>query len=124
MRKKTAQKTQGRLRRRRRVRKKIAGDAERPRFTVFRSLKHMQAQIIDDESGRTLVCASTTSKEFQASVKDAKGKVGQSTELGKVIARKAIEVGIKKIRFDRGGYAFSGRVKALAEAAREEGLEF
>lgn len=121
---KAALKNQGRLKRKKRVRKKVFGDVERPRLTVFRSLKHMNAQVVDDVSGRTLVYATTSSKAFQAEAKDAKGKSRLSAELGKILARKAKEAGITKVRFDRGGYAYHGRVKALAEAARKEGLEF
>jgi large subunit ribosomal protein L18 len=112
------------MRRRRRVRKKVSGVAERPRLSVFRSLKHISVQIVDDDKGKTLAAATSTSKEFQAVAAKAKGKIAKSAELGKVIARKAIELGIRKVRFDRGGYAYHGRIRALAEAARKEGLEF
>ncbi|MFH1279492.1 MAG: 50S ribosomal protein L18 [Candidatus Eisenbacteria bacterium] len=124
MKSKAALKYEGRLKRKKRVRRKIFGDPERPRLTVYRSLKHMNAQIVDDASGRTLVYATTTSKEFSAETKDVKGKSGKSAKLGEVLARKAKEAGISKVRFDRSGYAYHGRVKALAEAARKEGLEF
>jgi large subunit ribosomal protein L18 len=121
---KAAWKMQGRLRRKARVRKKVVGDPSRPRLSVFRSLKHISAQIVDDEQGKTLVAVTSTSKEFAAAAKTGKGKLGRSAEVGKTIARLAIEKGIRKVRFDRGGYAFHGRIKALAEAARKEGLEF
>jgi len=84
----------------------------------------MTAQIVDDESGKTLVQATTTSKSFRNGTGEAKGKTAMSAELGKVLANQAIEKGIKAVRFDRSGYAYHGRVKALADAAREAGLEF
>jgi large subunit ribosomal protein L18 len=112
------------MRRRRRVRKKLSGSSDRPRLSVFRSLKHISVQIVDDERGTTIAAATSTSREFQAAAAKAKGKIAKSAELGKVIAKKAIELGIRKVRFDRGGYAYHGRIRALAEAARKEGLEF
>ncbi len=124
MKSKTTLRLQGRLKRKRRIRKKIFGLPERPRFTVFRSIKHMSAQIVNDVSGKTLVSATTTSKEFLEISKEAKGKIGRSMELGKLLARKAKEAGIGQVRFDRNGYAYHGRVQALADAARKEGLEF
>jgi len=124
MKSKAATKVLGRERRRRRIRKKIYGTSERPRLSVFRSLKHMTAQIVDDESRKTLVYMTTTSKEFETGAAEAKGKKARSALLGKLLGQKAVEMGIKQIRFDRGGYAYHGRVRALAEAAREQGLEF
>ncbi|RPJ41776.1 MAG: 50S ribosomal protein L18 [Candidatus Latescibacterota bacterium] len=124
MKSKAALRMQGRMRRKERVRKKVAGVAERPRLSVFRSLKHISAQIVDDELGKTLVAVTSTSKEFLAAAAGAKGKTAKSAVLGKAIAEKAIELGIKKVRFDRGGYAYHGRIRALAEAARKAGLEF
>lgn len=110
-------------RRKKRVRKKICGDGERPRLTVFRSLRHIYAQIIDDDNNTTLVAAGTLSKEFAD-----KGKSGSNmaaaAQVGHDLARKALAVGIRQIRFDRNGYQYHGRIKALAEAARENGLVF
>lgn len=104
-----------------RVRKKISGTESRPRLNVFRSNKNIYAQLIDDEKGVTLVSANT--QEKNASIEDA-GNVKAAEQIGKLIAERAIEKGYKKIVFDRGGYIYHGRVKALAEAAREAGLEF
>ena len=109
-----------RVRIHKRIRQRIRGNAERPRLAVFRSLKHIYAQLIDDGSGKTLVSAS--SKEKNAPVKG--GNVAGAKAIGKLVAERAKEKGIKAIVFDRGGYLYHGRVKALAEAAREGGLEF
>lgn len=109
--------------RHRRLRKKVAGTPERPRLSVFRSLKHIYAQIIDDVAGRTLISAST----MDSSLPELKGKGGNedaAKSVGKLIAERAIEKGISTVVFDRGGHIFLGRVKALAEAAREAGLKF
>ena len=106
-----------------RVRKKVFGTAERPRLNVFRSLKHIYAQIIDDERGVTLISASTLSPELRGQLKTG-GNVEAAAAVGRLVAQKALERGIKKVVFDRGGYLYHGRVKALAEAAREAGLEF
>jgi large subunit ribosomal protein L18 len=103
-----------------RIRAKISGSPERPRLAVFRSIKHIYAQIIDDHSGRTVAAAS--SQEKGASVNG--GNVTGAKEIGKLVAERAREKGIKSVVFDRGGYLFHGRVKALADAAREAGLEF
>ncbi len=112
-----------RLRKHARVRKKITGTPERPRLNVYRSLKHIYAQIIDDTQGHTLVSASTLDPAFKGKV--AYGGNKEAARLvGKLIAEKALEKGIKKVVFDRGGYIYHGRVKELAEAAREAGLEF
>lgn len=111
---------QSRLLRHRRVRGKISGTPERPRLNVFRSNKHVYAQIIDDINGVTLVYASSMDKGFEeiGSNKEA------SKKIGKTIAEKALEKGITEVVFDRGGYIYHGRVKELAEAARESGLKF
>jgi large subunit ribosomal protein L18 len=109
-----------RVRIHKRIRQRIRGNAERPRLAVYRSLKHIYAQVIDDASGQTLVAAS--SKEKDAPVKG--GNVAGAKAVGKLVAERAKEKGIKTIVFDRGGYLYHGRVKALAEAAREGGLEF
>jgi large subunit ribosomal protein L18 len=111
-------------RRRIRVRrslKKVAG--ARPRLSVFRSSKQIYAQIIDDASGNTLVAASTLDKEIKGSIKSG-ADVNAAVEVGKLVARRAIEKGVNAVVFDRGGYMFHGRVKALADAAREGGLNF
>lgn len=113
----------GRLRRHRRVRKKIKGDKERLRLVVFRSKKHIYSQLVDDEEQRVLTGCSTLSKEFKE--KGMKSTTKEAArEIGKLIAKKSEELGIKKVRFDRAGYKYHGRVKALAEGAREAGLEF
>lgn len=112
-----------RLRRHRRIRKRVFGTPERPRLSVFRSLKHIYAQIIDDTTGRTLCAASTLDKELRSKLQGLT-KTQQAVEVGKLVAKRAISLGITKVVFDRGGHKYHGRVKALAEAAREEGLEF
>ncbi len=110
-----------RLRVHRRIRKRIKGTPERPRLSVFRSLKHIYAQVIDDEAGRTLASASTAEKKGPA----AKGNnVAAARAVGRLVAERAKERGVRAVVFDRGGYRYHGRVKALAEAAREAGLEF
>jgi large subunit ribosomal protein L18 len=115
-----ADKNKSRLKRHRRVRAKISGTAARPRLSVFRSAKHIYAQLIDDATQSTLVCASSMDKDFEGlgSNKDAARKVGQ------LVAKKAIDKGITEVVFDRGGYIFHGRVSQLAEGAREGGLKF
>ena len=112
-------KNEARLRRHRRVRGKIRGTAERPRLDVFRSSKHIYAQIIDDVAGVTLVSASTLEKGFEG----FGGNVEAAGKVGRMIAEKALAKGIKTVVFDRGGFVYHGRVKALAEGAREGGLE-
>jgi large subunit ribosomal protein L18 len=109
---------------RKRVRSKIFGTPERPRLSVYRSLKHIYAQIIDDTKGHTLVAMSSLSKEIRDNVKEAKTKTEVSRIVGLALAKKALEKGITKVVFDRNGYKYHGRVKALAEAAREGGLIF
>ena len=111
---------EARLKRHRRVRKNISGTAERPRLNVFRSLNHIYAQIIDDTKGVTLVSASSMDKEFN----QYGGNCEAAKEVGKAVAQKALEKGIKAVVFDRGGYVYHGRVKELAEGAREGGLKF
>lgn len=106
-----------------RVRKKVHGTSERPRLSVFRSLKHIYAQVIDDTRGHTLVSASTLDAEVQAGIQ-GKTKTGQAEVVGEVLARRAQTIGIKQVVFDRAGYRYHGRVKSLAEAARKAGLEF
>ena len=109
-----------RIKRHRRVRKNISGTAERPRLNVFRSLNHIYAQIIDDTKGVTLVSASSMDKDFNQYGGNCEG----AKEVGKAVAAKALEKGIKAVVFDRGGYVYHGRVAALAEGAREGGLKF
>jgi len=112
-----------RKRRHLRVRKKVSGTPTKPRFNVFRSIKYIYAQIIDDLSGNTLVSASSIDKELKGKLK-AGGNIEAAKAVGVLIARRAVNEGIKNVVFDRGGYLYHGRVKALADAAREGGLEF
>ena len=107
----------------RRMRNHLSGTAERPRLAVFRSNNHMYAQIIDDTVGNTLVSASTLQKDVKANLEKT-NNVDAAAYLGKVIAEKALEKGIKDVVFDRGGFIYHGKVQALADAAREAGLEF
>ncbi len=107
----------------RRLRNRFAGTAERPRLAVFRSNNHMYAQIIDDTVGNTLVAASTLEKDVKSELEKT-NDVAAAGKLGTVIAKKALEKGITTVVFDRGGFIYQGKVKALAEAAREAGLEF
>jgi large subunit ribosomal protein L18 len=103
-----------------RIRRKLAGTSERPRLAVFRSVAHIYAQVIDDAAGRTLVAASSVDKGARTNG----GNVAAAKAIGKTVAERAKEKGIVKVVFDRGGYQYHGRVKALADAAREAGLEF
>ena len=110
-----------RLRRHRRIRKKVSGTTARPRLSVFRSLQHIHAQVIDDTKGVTLAAASTV----EASLRGTTGeKSARASAVGKAIAERALAAGVQQVVFDRGGYLYHGRIKALAEAAREGGLEF
>jgi large subunit ribosomal protein L18 len=102
-----------------RIRRKLAGTTERPRLSVHRSLNHIYAQVIDDQTGETLVSASSLALKAKTG-----GNIAAAKEIGKAIAERAVEKGVKKVVFDRGGYLYHGRVKALADAAREAGLEF
>ena len=115
--------TEVRVKKHRRLRNRFAGTAQRPRLGVFRSNNHMYAQIIDDSVGNTLVSASTLQKEVKAEVEKS-NNVDAAAYLGKVIAERALEKGIKTVVFDRGGFIYQGKIKALADAAREAGLEF
>jgi large subunit ribosomal protein L18 len=110
-----------RYRRHLRVRRKISGTAERPRLVVYRSLKHIYAQLVNDEVGATLLGVSDVSEGLQI---DGAGKVGRAKGTGKLLAEKAKAAGIKKVVFDRAGYRYHGRVQAVADGAREGGLEF
>lgn len=112
-----------RKRRHRRVRAKIIGTPERPRLNVYRSLSHIYAQVIDDETGHTLASASTLDRSLADELTGMK-KVQQAAIVGKVVAERSASAGISEVVFDRGGYRYHGRVKALAEAAREGGLRF
>ena len=109
-----------RMKRHQRVRKNISGTAERPRLSVYRSLNHIYAQIIDDTKGTTLVSASSLDKDFEG----YGGNIDGAKSVGNLVAKKALEKGIKAVVFDRGGYIYHGRVAALADGAREGGLEF
>ena len=112
-----------RVKKHRRMRNRLSGTAERPRLSVFRSNNHMYAQIIDDVAQRTLVSASTLEKEVNAELEKT-NNVDAAAYLGTVIAKRAIEKGINTVVFDRGGFIYHGKIAALAEAAREAGLEF
>lgn len=113
-----------RLKKKIRIRKKILGTPEIPRVAVYRSLSQIYSQIIDDVNGKTLASASSLSKEISDDVKKSKGKIGKSKVVGQLLAKKAQEKGITKVVFDRSGYNYHGRVKAVAEGAREGGLKF
>lgn len=114
---------EARKRRHLRIRKKVVGTPERPRLCVFRSLHHIYAQVIDDSTGRTLVSASTVEREVRKALKST-GNIEAAAYVGKLIGERALAQGITKVVFDRGGNKYHGRVKALAEAAREAGLAF
>ena len=107
-----------------RIREKMSGTAERPRLNVYRSLNHIYTQLIDDANGVTIASASSRAKKSEEKEKKSGGNVAAAVEVGKLIAERAKEKGITKIVFDRGGYLYHGRIKALADAAREGGLEF
>lgn len=102
-----------------RIRKKVSGSSARPRLAVYRSLNHIYAQVIDDETGKTLVSASTTEKALKGSTG---GNIAAAAKVGKTVAERAIQAGVKEVVFDRGGYLYHGRVKALLDASREAGL--
>ena len=116
----TVDRSQARQRRHRRIRKAVRGTAARPRLAVFRSSRHISAQVIDDQTGRTVASASPQ----QAGVAAGTPGVAAATEVGRLVAERAREAGIATVVFDRGGYLYHGRVAALADAAREAGLEF
>ncbi len=116
-------KEKARQKRHRRTRKKIYGTPERPRLNVFRSLKHIYAQIIDDSSGNTLVSSASVGKGLKGKL-DTGGNIEAAKKVGVLVAKRAKDKEIKRVAFDKGGYAYHGRVKALADAARERGLEF
>jgi len=113
-----------RLRIKEKIRRRISGTPDRPRLSVYRSLKHIYAQIIDDTKGTTLVATSSLSPEVREQLAAMKGKAARSKVVGAMLARKALERNITQVVFDRGGFLYHGRVKALAEGAREAGLKF
>ncbi len=114
----------GRERRHLRIRKKIKGTAERPRLVVFRSNKHIYAQIVDDVGGRTIAGACGSAKMIAEKIKEDKERFAESRAVGEILAERAIKKGINRVVFDRAGYRYHGRIKALADAARKAGLEF
>jgi large subunit ribosomal protein L18 len=116
-------KKESRQRRHKRIRKKVSGTSDRLRLFVYRSLSHVYAQVIDDSDGHTIVSASSLDKELKDE-KSHKGNIKTAKLVGKLIARKALDKGIKKLVFDRSGYLYHGSIRALAEAAREAGIEF
>jgi large subunit ribosomal protein L18 len=115
---------EARLKRKKRVRKKIRGTPEKPRLSVFRSSKHIYAQIIDDTHATTIVGASSLSREIQSRIRGKGGNKEGASIVGECIAKRALEKGIKKVIFDRNGFLYHGRIKVLAETAREHKLEF
>jgi len=114
---------QARLKRKKRIRKKLVGTASRPRLCVFRSSRHIYAQLIDDAAGQTLVAASSVEKAVRE-VPETKNKVTVANTVGKIIGQRALDKGVKQIVFDRNGFLYHGRIKAVSEGAREAGLEF
>lgn len=112
-----------RVRRHKRVRVKISGTAERPRLCVFRSLNHIYAQVVDDKAGNTLASASSVEKDVRGQA-EKMSKKETAKLIGKLVAQRAVEKGVKSVVFDRGGYVYQGRVASLADGAREAGLEF
>lgn len=124
MSRKTLKKARMRKVRHRRVRKSIRGDAARPRLNVFRSLKHIYAQVIDDTAGTTLLSLSTNTPEIRSQLESGMDRKAQSKLVGQVLGEKMKAQGVSSVTFDRGGYRYHGRVKALAEGVRECGLEF
>ena len=120
---KTTKKIAAHLKRKKRIRKKISGTPERPRLSVYRSARHIYAQIVDDTTGVTLATASTMAPEIRTAQKEG-GKKGVAKLVGKTLAERARDKGIKKVAMDTNGYQYHGRVKALSEGAREHGLDF
>lgn len=116
-------KVQARLKRKQRIRRKLLGTPERPRLSVFRSSKHIYAQIIDDTAGQTLAAASTMEKDLKGK-SDFENKVAKASYIGKLVAERAKEKGVSKVVFDRNGFMYHGRVRALSDGAREGGLNF
>ena len=120
---KPEEKIRARRVRQRRVRRKVQGTLERPRLSVFRSAKHIYAQVIDDTANRVLVTASSLSKDFRATGQSG-GNVGGATLVGQLVAEKALQRGVQQVVFDRNGFLYHGRIKAVALGAREKGLQF
>ncbi len=120
------EKSQARLKRKKRIRKKINGTPERPRLSVFRSAKHIYAQIVDDTRGITLAAAGSTEKAVRENpeLEDTKGKIPVSVLVGKLIAERALKKGLRQVVFDRNGFLYHGRIKAVSDGARKAGLEF
>jgi large subunit ribosomal protein L18 len=121
---KVLRRAESRRRRKKRVRRRLQGTSERPRLSVFRSAKHIYAQVIDDTTAHTLVAVSSLSKEVRPQLQGKGGNKEGAAVVGGSIAKRALEQGIRKVVFDRSGFLYHGRIKALAEAARESGLEF
>jgi large subunit ribosomal protein L18 len=121
---KVASRAESRQRRKKRVRRRLQGTSERPRLSVFRSAKHIYAQVIDDSTAKTLLAVSSLSKEVKPQLQGKGGNKEGAAIIGGSIAKRALEQGIKKVVFDRSGFLYHGRIKALAEAARQNGLEF
>jgi len=121
---KVTSRAESRQRRKKRVRRRLQGTSERPRLSVFRSAKHIYAQVIDDTTARTLLAVSSLSKEVKPQLQGKGGNKEGAAVIGGSIAKRALEQGIKKVVFDRSGFLYHGRIKALAEAARQNGLEF
>ena len=115
--------TQARLTRKKRIRKKLVGSSSRPRLCVFRSAKHIYAQIIDDSLGQTLAAASSLEKTVRENA-ESKNKINAANAVGKIIGQRALDKGVKQIVFDRNGFLYHGRIKAVSEGAREAGLKF
>lgn len=120
----TKRKTENRARIKEHIRKNVTGTPERPRLTIFRSLKHVYAQIIDDSANKTLVSVSDISKDVKDDFASVKGQMNISKKVGELVAKKAIAANIKQVVFDRNGYLYHGVVKAMADGAREGGLKF
>lgn len=120
----SSQKNNKRYRSKIKIRSKISGTPERPRLTVYRSLNNVYAQLIDDVNGKTLLSASSVSKEVADELKTKQGKISKSKTVGTLLAKKAVEMNITSVVFDRNGYRYHGRIQAIAEGAREGGLKF
>ncbi len=116
-------KTQARLKRKKRIRKKLVGSADRPRLCVFRSAKHIYAQVIDDSAGKTLASASSTEKAVREKP-ESKNKLSNANTVGEIIGKRAMEKGVKQVVFDRNGFLYHGRIKAVSDGVRKAGLKF
>ena len=120
----TKHKVEHRRRLKHHIRQRLSGTSERPRLTVYRSLRHVYAQVVDDAAGKTLISVSDLSKELKDQFKDLKGQIALGKLVGQLTAKKALEMNIKQVVFDRNGYLYHGVVKAMADGARESGLKF